>query len=129
MDNNNVRTMADKFEEFSYSRKFNPEELRELKEELAGRSIKVKDLKNEAKQVAKQYKEEIKPLEDERSELIDKIKAKTEIVTENCAVMFDHELRVALYYSPSTGDEVYRRPLTGAEMQLSLKLPKTGTEA
>ena len=77
------------------------------------------------------FKERLKPLNEEKSELLDHIKKGSEFrKDEECAKILYHEERMAGFYN-RLGELVYSRPIMPQEMQKTLFHinAKTGTES
>ena len=65
---------ADAVEKIGYTHRFTPEELAQKKETLAEVSIIINDVEMEKKEAMESFKERLKPLNDEKQELLDHIK-------------------------------------------------------
>lgn len=126
-----LKDNADAVEEVGYTRRFTPEELAQKKEELAEVSIQINDIELEKKEVMETFKERLKPLNEEKQELLDHIKKGSEYRSgEECAKILYHEERMAGFYN-RLGELVYSRPIMPQEMQrttFSINR-KTGTES
>ena len=126
-----LKDNADAVEEVGYTRRFTPEELAQKKEELAEVSIRINDIELEKKEVMETFKERLKPLNEEKQELLDHIKKGSEYRSgEECAKILYHEERMAGFYN-KLGELVYSRPIMPQEMQrttFSINR-KTGTES
>ena len=126
-----LRDNADAVEEVGYTRRFTPEELAQKKEELAEVSIQINDIELEKKEAMETFKERLKPLNEEKQELLDHIKKGSEYRSgEECAKILYHEERMAGFYN-RLGELVYSRPIMPQEMQrttFSINR-KTGTES
>ncbi|WP_042369846.1 hypothetical protein [Bacteroides neonati] len=122
---------ADAVEEIGYTHRFSPEELSQKKELLAETSIKINDIEIEKKEVADGYKEQLKPLNEEKQTLLENIKKGTEYIPhEECVKILDHSEKMAGYYN-KLGELVYSRPIMPQEMQKTMFSinRKTGTES
>lgn len=128
MGKNEIKAIADKRENFGYTKQLTHEELTELKDQLSEKAIKVKKLQSDLKEYSKEIKEELKPILAEKNQLIDTIKAKAKFVTEMCSIVFDQEKGIAEYYSEESGEVVCTRPLTSEEKQLNIKFLKAQGE-
>jgi len=122
MNQNDLKNIADKRQDFGYTKSLTHEELAELKTELSEKAISVSDLKADLKDYSTEIKRVIKPLAERKAELIATIKAKAIFVNEPCSILFDHETNMATYYSEVTGEEVHSRPLAADERQTKMKL-------
>ena len=107
---------CDKVEELGYTKAIPSERLEELKNQLVDVSIQTKDVKADAKESARQYKEQIKQLETESGNITDQLKARSEYVMEKCFKFVDSEARQVGYYN-SDGLLVYQRPAQPDELQ------------
>lgn len=122
---------ADAVEEIGYTHRFTPDELAQKKELLAETSIKINDIEIEKKEVMDGYKEQLKPLSEEKQTLLENIKKGTEYIPhEECAKILDHDEKMAGYYN-KLGELVYSRPIMPQEMQKTIFNinRKTGTES
>lgn len=116
---------ADAVEKIGYTHRFTPEELAQKKETLAEVSITINDVELEKKEVMESFKERLKPLNEEKQELLDHIKRGSEFVAnEECAKFLYHKEKMAGFYN-KLGELVYSRPIMPQEMQktvLTVKL-------
>ena len=122
---------ADAVEEIGYTHRFTPDELAQKKESLAETSIKINDIEIEKKEVVDGYKEQLKPLNEEKQTLLENIKKGSEYVeNEECVKILLHEEKMAGYYN-KLGELVYSRPIMPQEMQKTIfnMNRKTGTES
>ena len=71
---------ADSVEKIGYTHRFTPEELAQKKETLAEVSITINDVEMEKKEAMESFKERLKPLNEEKQELLDHIKRGSEFV-------------------------------------------------
>lgn len=121
---------ADAVEKIGYTHRFTPEELAQKKESLAEVSITINDIEIEKKEAMEGFKERLKPLNEEKQELLDHIKRGSEYRTdEECVKILDHEERMAGFYN-KLGELVYSRPIMPQEMQKTVFSinRKTGTD-
>lgn len=122
---------ADAVEEIGYTHRFSTDELAQKKELLAETSIKINDIEIEKKEVMDGFKEQLKPLNESKQELLDNIKKGSEYrENEECVKILDHEEKLAGYYN-KLGELVYSRPIMPQEMQRTIFNinRKTGTES
>lgn len=111
---------ADAVEEIGYTHRFTPDELAQKKESLAETSIKINDIEIEKKEVMDGYKEQLKPLNEEKQKLLENIKKGSEYVEdEECVKILYHEEKMAGYYN-RLGELVYSRPIMPQEMQKTI---------
>lgn len=83
---------ADAIEKIGYTHRFAPDELAQKKEVLAEVSISINDIEVEKKKAMQEFKERLKPLNEEKQELLDHIKRGTEFVdNEECAKILYHD--------------------------------------
>ena len=121
---------ADAVEKIGYTHRFSPNELAQKKESLAEVSIKVNDIEIEKKEAMVDFKDRLKPLNEEKGKLLDNIKKGSEFVeNEECVKILCHDEKMAGYYN-KLGELVYSRPIMPQEMQKTIFsiTRKTGTE-
>lgn len=99
-----------------YMKPFSPEELQGHKENLANLSIQIAEIESEQKLVAAQYKGQLKPLREQRADLVSNIKAKSEYVTEKCYRFTDQETKTTGFYN-ADGILIESRPATADELE------------
>lgn len=124
-----LRDNADSVEAIGYTHRFTPDELAQKKESLAEASIKINDIEVEKKETMEAFKQELKPLNEEKQKLLENIKKGSEYVeNEECAKILYHEEKMAGYYN-KLGELVYSRPIMPQEMQKTVFSinRKTGT--
>ena len=125
-----LKDNADAVEKIGYTHRFSPDELAQKKEDLAEISIEIDDIEEEKKVVMNSYKERLKPLAEEKKDLLDKIKRGSEFVEdEECVKILYHEEKMAGFYN-KLGELVYSRPIMSQEMQKTVFSinRKTGSE-
>lgn len=111
---------ADSVEKIGYTHRFTPEELAQKRESLAETSIKINDIEIEKKEAMESFKADLKPLNEQKQELLDNIKKGSEYrENEECVKILDHEERMAGYYN-RLGELVYSRPIMPQEMQKTI---------
>lgn len=125
---NYLNDNCDKVEEKGYMKKYTPEEIQAMKEDLAETSIKINDISIEKKEFLNSIKERLNPLSAHRATLLKGIKEKAVFVNEKCYKFIDQEEREALFYN-SEGDLIEKRPAFPDELQGSIFQVnrKTGT--
>jgi hypothetical protein len=123
-----LKDNCEKVEEKGYMKPFTPEQLHEHKESLANVSIRIEEIEEEKKEQNKFFKEQLKPLTEERTLLVGNIKKKSEYVKEICYKFVDAEAKETGYYN-SEGNLIECRPATADELQPTIfSIPrKTGT--
>lgn len=119
---------ADSIVEKTYMKPYSTAELQGKKEDLANVSIKIADIEQKKKAVMEEFKGELKPLHEEKAILVDNIKAKAELVTEECYRFTDQDEGITGFYN-ADGQLIESRPATADEMQGNLFkiVKKTGT--
>jgi hypothetical protein len=98
---------------------------------LAEVSITINDVELEKKEAMESFKERLKPLNEEKQELLDHIKRGSEFVeNEECAKFLYHKEKMVGFYN-KLGELVYSRPIMPQEMQKTVFSinRKTGTES
>lgn len=124
-----LKDNCEKVEETSYMKRYTPEELQQMKEQLSEVAIDINDIEEEKKEVVAGFKKRLEPLTDTRKELLTGLKQKAVLVTENCFKFVDREERMVGYYN-AEGDLINARPCNSEELQGSIfqVLRNTGTE-
>lgn len=118
---------SDAIEEITYTRRFSPDELADMRNRLADNSIEESDIEAKKKEEMDRFKDKLKPIQKAKTTLLSKLKTKTEQVTESCYKMINREERLVGYYN-SDGELVSARPLNAQEMQKTIfEVTKTGT--
>lgn len=118
------KDLADKIENFSYMRKFSPEEISEMKDTLTSKVIEVKRLESELKAYNDSIKQQMKPEKESINTLAVNLKNKAKLVTESCYVEFDRESGIAYIYN-TDGEQVGHRAMTIEERdQFTIKFKK-----
>ncbi len=120
---------CDSVEEKGYMKRFTPEQLLKMKEELSETAIKINDIEIEKKEVVKDFTAQLKPLIEDRSSILSGLKNKSEHVTERCFKFVDPELREVGFYNED-GELIESRPAYADELQGNIfqVVRKTGTE-
>lgn len=118
---------CDKAEEKGYMKRFTPEQVQSMKEELAETSIQINDIQEEKKEYLKDIKFRVTPLTERKSELLKGIKEKAAYTTEKCYKFIDQDSKEVGYYN-SEGDLVESRPAMIDELQGTIfQVQRTGT--
>lgn len=119
---------CDGTEEVSYSRVFTPGELAKQRELLTDASIKLADIDEKKKKAMDEFKEQAKPLIEQRQKSIQNLRTKAETVTEVCYKYFDEETKMVGFYNKE-GNLVNSRPAFPNEMQKTIfkDIQKDGT--
>lgn len=95
-----LRDSCDQIEERGYTRKFDQEEINDLRGELTQVSIKIKDLTNELAEIKSEFKNKTKPLGERLDKIIEELKVGGEYVKGECFKFIDNELGKVGWYSP-----------------------------
>ena len=107
---------CDSIEEKGYMKRFTPEQLLQMKEELSETAIAINDIEEEKKAKMELFKMRLKPLVEDRSSLLKGLKMKSEHVIERCFKFIDPETREVGFYNEN-GDLIESRPAYGDELQ------------
>lgn len=122
-----LKDNCDKVEEAGYMKDFTTDELAEMKESLSNISIEINDVEEEKKIQMDMFKERLKPLIEEKSELLRNLKQKSEFVREICYVFIDDETKTVDTYN-SEGVCISQRPALAKELQKSIfSIQRDGT--
>lgn len=111
-----LKDNCDSVEEKGYMKRYTPEQIQAMKEQLAETSIKINDIETEKKKVVKEFKTRVDPLLDERKGLLKGIKEKAEYTKEICYKFVDQEAKETGFYN-ADGDLIECRPATADELQ------------
>lgn len=124
-----LKDNCDKVEEKGYMKPYSAEELQGHKENLANVSIEIAEIEAEKKAQDAYYKGQLKPLMEQRTQMVSNIKSKSEYVKEVCFKFVDQEAKETGYYN-SDGDLIECRPATADELQPTIfsMARKTGTD-
>jgi hypothetical protein len=114
-----LESNSDKVEEKGYMKRFTPEQLAQMKENLSETDIEINDVEEEKKEVIKDFKARLDPLTDERKRLLKGLKNKAEYVTEKCYKFVDMDERTVGYYNQE-GDLIESRPAFPEELQANI---------
>lgn len=114
-----LKDNCDACENKGYMKPFTPEQLQGHKENLANVSIKISEVENAKKQSDAYYKGELKPLHEQRQQIIQDIKSKAKYVEEVCYKFIDQEAKTTGFYN-AEGDMIESRPATADELQPTL---------
>ncbi len=119
---------CDEVKEIGHMKPFTHEQLQEQKENLASISIEIDGLETEKREHAKYFNQQLKPLVEQRKDMISSIKSKAEYVIESCYKFIDEDEKKVGFYN-ANGDLVEERPATANELNLTIFsiARKTGT--
>lgn len=122
-----LKDNADAVEKIGYMHRFSPEELAQKKELLSEACIKINDIEAEKKEAMDEFKERLKPYNEEKSQLLKDIKNGSEYIDNaECVKILYHEEKMAGFYN-KLGELVYSRPIMPQEMQKTIFTLNTGT--
>lgn len=110
---------CDKVEERGYMKRFTPDELGKMKDDLSEVAIVINDIEEEKREVMNDFKEQLKPISDKKKRLLGGLKAKAEFVIENCYKFIDMDARQVGYYNEE-GDLIDIRTATADELQSNI---------
>lgn len=124
-----LKDNCDSVEQKGYMKRFTPDQLLKMKEELSETAIKINDIEIEKKEVVKDFTAQLKPLIEDRSSILSGLKNKSEHVTELCFKFIDLETREVGFYNED-GELIESRPAYADELQGNIfqVVRKTGTE-
>ena len=106
----------------TYMKQYTVPELQGKKEDLASIEIEISELEAEKSAALAEIKGKLKPLYEQKTMLVGSIKAKAELVTEDCYRITDQDEGVTGFYN-SLGDLIEMRQATADEMQGQLFRP------
>lgn len=110
---------ADKVVEMDYHKAFDSDELARKKTELSEKCIRINDLENDIKNYKAHIGLELKPLREERVQLLEDIKSKGRMVREKCFMFVEQEEKMVCYYNEE-GILVSSRPATREELSKTI---------
>ena len=124
-----LKDNCDKVEKKGYMKQFTPEQLQGHKESLANVSIEIAEIEAEKKAQDAHFKGQLKPLVEQRLQMVSNIKAKAEYVNEICYKFVDQETKETGFYN-ADGDLIECRHATADELQPTIfsLARKTGTD-
>lgn len=123
-----LESNADAVENMGYMKSFDPDQMQELKDILSDASIRRATLLEELDEIKRQYKEKLKPLNEEIEGVLTNIKEGAEFVQEDCYKFIDHEEGMVGYYN-KFGDLISTRRIKPDERQKTIfSLERTGTK-
>lgn len=111
-----LKDNCDACEQKGYMKPYTPAELQGHKENLANLSINIMELEAEKKAAVATINGKLKPLLEQRNQMVGNIKAKSEYVTEICYKFTDQLSKETGYYN-ADGDLIECRPATADELQ------------
>jgi hypothetical protein len=114
-----LRDTCDKIENFSYEKSYTNQDVELFCDRLSKIMIEVQQAEVELSRLKKEFTDKMKPSKKELSELLNKIKFRSEMVTEQVYIFIDHERNEVGYYT-GTGVLVHERMLKINEHQRSI---------
>lgn len=120
---------ADSKEEIGYMRRFTSEEMADMKDELSDLDIQLNDLEEDKLAAMQEFKDKMRPLQEEKKSILANLKNKSEFVRESCYKMCDFENAMVGFYNKD-GELVESRQMRPEERQkrLFVGMAKTGTD-
>jgi hypothetical protein len=115
-------------EEKAYMKQFTPDEMLQMKDELAEASIAINEIDIRKKEIMDAFKLELQPLETQRKQLLKGLKEKAELVNEQCFKFIFEDERMVGFYNED-GALIEARPIRPEDGQRDMFFPmqKTGT--
>lgn len=122
-----LKDNCDSVEEKGYMKRYTPEQIQAMKEQLAETSIKINDIETEKKEVVKEFKSRVDPLLEGRKELLKGIKEKAVYSKEICYKFIDTDEKMVGFYN-ADGDLIESRSASPDELQGTIfQINRTGT--
>lgn len=120
---------CDAVEQKGYMKRFTPDQLLKMKEDLSELAININDIELQKKETVKEFSDTLKPLIEEKKEILKGLKNKSEHVTERCFKFIDENTREVGFYNED-GELIESRPAYADELQGNIfqTIRKTGTE-
>lgn len=115
-----LKDNCDEVEKLGYTRNFTQDELDGMKDDLADVSIDINDIEVEKKETNAEFKKRLDTLKDERKDLLEKIRTRSEFVNEECFKFIDHESETTGYYNKE-GELVSTRRIKPEERQTNIR--------
>ncbi len=110
-----LKDNCDACEQKGYMKPYTASELQGHKENLANVSIQISEIEAEKKAAIAGFNGQLKPLLEQRAQMVGNIKAKAEYVSEICYKFTDQLTRETGYYN-AEGDLIECRPATADEL-------------
>lgn len=120
---------CDAVEQKGYMKRFTPEQMLKMKEDLSEISININEIEIQKKETVKEFSDTLKPLIEEKKEILKGLKNKSEHVMERCFKFIDENTREVGFYNED-GELIESRPAYADELQGNIfqTIRKTGTE-
>lgn len=126
-DKYSIMEHCDAIENLGYTKILPEDELAMVKDELARLSIHLAEIEEVKRAGNKEWDKQIKELKGVISNAIERLKTKSEYVTEECYKFIDNEAQEVGYYN-GEGDLVWERPARTDELQQTIfQIGRTGT--
>lgn len=121
-----LKDNAEKSEDFSYFREYQPEELDLVKDQYFQDVSELQNHEELLKEAKETFKTNADPLKKRMQENLVSIRTKGRYVSETVYLLADHEAGMMEYYN-DMGEMVHSRRMLPDERQLRIKIGKTGT--
>lgn len=124
-----IANSVDTHKNFSYMKRFDKQDLNLRRNQLENLSIRIKDMEEEKKEWASNWKDEMKPIKEEYDMVVEELKTKASQIEEDVYMLLEEESKT-MYYFNRQGEVVYERPANAGELQpsvFSIKADFTGT--
>jgi hypothetical protein len=124
-----LKDNCDSVEQKGYMKRFSPDQLLKMKEQLSETAIEINDIEIEKKFAMETFKIRMKPLIEDRSSILTGLKNKSEHVTEVCYKFIDPQTREVGFYNED-GELIESRPAYAEELQGNIfqVVRETGTD-
>lgn len=114
-----LRDTCDKIENFSFEKSYTNQDVEVFCDRLSKIMIDVRQMETELSKIKKEYAEKLKPMKIELTELLNNIKFRSQMVTEQVYIFIDFEKNEVGYYT-GEGILVHKRMLRIDEHQRSI---------
>lgn len=121
-----LKDNAEKMEDFSYFREYEPEELDLLKDYYFQDASELQKHEEVLSAAKAEFKLNADPLKARMKETFTGIRIKGRTVTEKVFLLADHDANMMEYYNEA-GDMIHSRRMLPDERQLRIKMSATGT--
>lgn len=121
-----LRDNAERAEDFSYFREYEPEELDMIKDQYFQDVMELQHHEDELKEAKDTFKANADPIKKRMQTTIVEIRTKGRHVTEQVYLLADHDSGMMEYYNEN-GEMIHSRRMLPDERQLRIKMGKTGT--
>ena len=122
-----LKTNCDSVEKKGYMKRYTPEQLQQMKEELSETAIEINDIQEEKKEAMADFKARLQPLNEDKKNLLSGLKNKAKHTSEECFKFIDIEAREVGFYNED-GDLIDFRTAYADELQRNIfQIGRTGT--